>query len=71
MAPLRPAASSAPLWSPAPGSKKVDLGRRVRAGTGTPALRPMTTEERNKQLWAGATMDTLKQMGLPKGPPPS
>jgi hypothetical protein len=34
------------------------------------ATRPATDEARNKQLWAGAMMDTLKQMGFPAQPAP-
>lgn len=32
--------------------------------------RPVTLEARNKQLWAGAMMDTLRQMGHPVQPVP-
>jgi hypothetical protein len=35
-----------------------------------PAPRPMTVEERSTQLWAGAMVDVLKEMGLPNGPVP-
>jgi hypothetical protein len=31
-------------------------------------VRPATQEERNKRLWAGAMIDTLKQMGVPIQP---
>jgi hypothetical protein len=33
--------------------------------------RPITIEERNKQLWAGAMLETLQQMGMPNGPAPA
>jgi hypothetical protein len=37
----------------------------------TQGAHPMTIEERNKQLWAAAMMDGLRQIGMPDGPPPA
>jgi hypothetical protein len=44
---------------------KIDTHRDRRAGTN-----PTTLQDRNKQLWATAMMDTINQMGLPKSPTP-
>lgn len=43
-----------------------------RLAAGRPATRahPMAQENRDKRLWAGAMIDTLKQMGIPAQPVP-
>jgi hypothetical protein len=52
------------------GPRPASVAPKTPVNTSVKTPHPMPRDEQNKQLWASAMVDTLKQMGRPNGPTP-